>query len=89
MPHFRPMKAADWNEFHLHPIVNATIELHDIEGCLVANTTTDEYGFYYFLDIKKGTYSVVVIFEEVEYEQEAVAIMKMITLVDFIVESNG
>ena len=43
------------------PIVNATVELRDANGILVATTTTDASGKYLFTNVVPGTYRVRVI----------------------------
>lgn len=67
------------------PMIGMIVELYDSEGYLIANTSTDVDGFYYFIDIERGVYVVIVRYNQMEYESEAVVKNNKITLVDFII----
>jgi len=71
-----------------NPLADVPVELYDDKGDRVASTITDDDGFYYFVDIRKGSYSVVIIYEDVEYEQDAVAEKDMMTLIFFVIENE-
>ena len=69
-----------------NPIIGATVELFDSEGILVGTMVTDENGFYYFIDIPAGDYSIKVTSNSQVYIQTATAVSKELTQVDLKIE---
>jgi len=70
------------------PIENAVVELYDSEGNLIASTITDFDGFYYFTAINAGSYTVVLYYNETEYDSVVEAANNQLTLVEFIILEN-
>ena len=68
------------------PIAGATVELFDSESILVGSTATDEGGFYYFIDIPVGDYTIQVTYDGKVCTGTATAVSKELTQVDFKVE---
>lgn len=67
------------------PVIGATIELHDAQG-LIASTTTDENGFYYFFDIDDGEYSILVHLDDQVHMFAVIATNQELTLAIFNLE---
>ena len=68
------------------PVVNATVELFDSNGDLIGTTVTVEDGFYYFLGIEAGDYTVQVTSNGQSYTHATTATKDDLTQVDFTVE---
>ena len=69
-----------------NPIVGVTVKLFDSSGNLVAETVTDENGFYYFVDIEAGDYIVQVTYNGQTYAQETSVAKDELAQVDFEIE---
>ena len=69
-----------------NPIVGVTVKLFDSSGNLVAETVTDENGFYYFVDIKAGDYVIEVTYNGQTYAQETSVAKDELAQVDFEIE---
>ncbi|MFB0562508.1 MAG: NosD domain-containing protein [Candidatus Lokiarchaeia archaeon] len=63
------------------PVTGAMVELFDSDGNLVGTTVTDEYGFYYFINIEAGEYTVKV----TSHEKVVTAIKNELAQVDFVI----
>jgi hypothetical protein len=59
-----------------------TVELY-LNGVLIATTSTDENGFYYFIDIEEGVYEVRVYYSDTNEIQVATASKNELTEVNF------
>ncbi|GAH16792.1 unnamed protein product, partial [marine sediment metagenome] len=59
-----------------------TVELYQ-NGVLIGTTTTDENGFYYFIDIDEGDYEVHVLFNDSNEIQVATASKNELEEVNF------
>lgn len=69
-----------------NPIVGITVRLFDSNGNLVTETVTDENGFYYFVDIEAGDYTVKVTYNGQTYTQETTVAENELAQVDFKIE---
>ncbi|MFW9832184.1 MAG: carboxypeptidase-like regulatory domain-containing protein, partial [Candidatus Thorarchaeota archaeon] len=69
-----------------NPIIGATVALLDSEGNPVYSVETDECGFYYFVDIESGEYTVTVNYNS-DISEPVVALYRELTLLDIII--NG
>jgi parallel beta-helix repeat protein len=68
-----------------NPIANADVELYDSLGNLIRTTTTDENGFYYFIDIPEDDYEVHVIVDSIREIKVATASKNDLTELDFVI----
>lgn len=50
-------------------LTGITVELYDSSGQLISSTTTDEFGFYYFLDVDVSEFEIRVIYNDQTYVQ--------------------
>ncbi|WXG46975.1 MAG: ABC transporter substrate-binding protein [Candidatus Atabeyarchaeum deiterrae] len=60
-----------------------TVQLFDSIGNLIQTTVTDENGFYYFIDIQAGSYTVKVTDSGATYIQSVIAIDRELMGLDF------
>ncbi len=65
--------------------LNAIVELFDSDGNLVGTAITDENGFYYFLDIAVGNYTVKVTYNFQTYIQVISVAKNELAQVDFTI----
>jgi len=72
-------------DFYGNPIANAIVELFDSDGNLVGTAITDENGFYYFLDIAVGNYTVKVTYNFQTYIQAITVAKNELAQVDFTI----
>ncbi|NHJ03873.1 MAG: hypothetical protein EAX90_03555 [Candidatus Heimdallarchaeota archaeon] len=66
------------------PIGGALIELYDSAGCLVASTSTDDAGFFYFLDLSSGEFSLKVIYDGLTNLEPVTTIKDNVVIVNII-----
>jgi hypothetical protein len=69
-----------------NPIAGATVKLYDSNNNLLGETVTDENGFYYFLDIEAGDYTIDVTYNGQTYAQTTTVAKGELTQVDFKIE---
>ena len=68
------------------PIFNALIELYDANNQLVTTTYSDESGFFYFLDLEAGVYSLQVVFQDQIDLTTVTAIKNEVVIVEVFLE---
>jgi hypothetical protein len=68
------------------PISGAAVELFDESGILVSLTSTDETGFFYFLDLEVGVYSLQVVFQDFLDLSTVTTIRKEVVVLEIYLE---
>lgn len=68
-----------------NPIVGVTVKLYDFNGFLVAEAITDENGFYYFLNIEAGAYTLQTTVNGQMFVFPAIAVDRELVQLDFII----
>jgi len=64
-----------------NPIVGLVVELYDLDGNLIAEATTDENGFFYFIEIDVDEYSVEFCYQTQTYTNIVIALDKELTYI--------